>query len=581
MNLDPRLLKWARLAWKKLTAATSAGYGGAVVSIALAWQISAIVSGVFLSGWSLDQAMPALWIMLALIFFRAILNWISESVGVAAAVLVKSRLRTELFKQIFLLGPSYTQAQKSGELVTTVLNGLDGLDMWYSHYLPQIFLAACVPLTILAVVFPLDALSGLVFLLTGPLIPLFMILIGRTAADATRKQVTALGRISAFFLDSLQGLATLKLLNRSRARVEAIAKASEQYRKTTMEVLRLTFLSAFSLELAATISTAVVAVQLGLRLLVNGIEFHPAFFILLLAPEFYLPLRLLGQYFHAGAAATAAAERISAVLDYPFPTSGLEPAGSLGPDDRGSLTQVQLAGISYRYPTRDVPALDGINLTLRSGEVTAVVGVSGAGKSTLGYLLLGFITPLSGEIRINGQALRTLNSENWRRRVAWVPQRSHLFNATLLDNIRLGKPEASQEEVENAARLAGLHDWITGLPQAYHTMVGEGGARLSGGQVQRVALARAFLRDASVLILDEPAAQLDPQLETDLAETTRRLCQGRITLLIAHRLGTVRSADQVVVLERGRIVEQGSPADLLGRLGVFQKLISSFEGHRL
>lgn len=577
MNLDRTLLQWARLAGRWLVAAALAGLGGGMLTIAQAWLLSQVIAGVFLGGQGLAEAAPALAGLLGVFLGRAGLSWAQEAAGAAAAAQIKNELRERLMAQLFRLGPAYVQGEQSGELTATAVQGVEALDAYYSQFLPQWVLAVGVPLSILGVVFPRDVLSGAVLMLTGPLIPLFMVLIGKSAQVVTRRQFTALGRMSAFFLDTLQGLATLKQFNQSQARVAQIAQVSERYRARTMEVLRLTFLSALALELAATLSTAVVAVEIGLRLLYGYIEFQPAFFVLLLAPEFYLPLRLLGQRFHAGAAGAAAGRRIQAVL-------ALEQAVAGGPPEGAGVALpepprvIMLEKVTFQYAGRSEPALDGIDLELRRGQLTALVGASGAGKSTLAYLLLGFLQAQSGSLRVDGVDWRELSLSAWRRQVAWVPQRPYLFQDTLAANIRLGRPEASLAEVQSAARLAGLDEFAGALPLGYDTHIGEQGARLSGGQAQRLALARAFLMDAPLILLDEPTAQLDPELEDQLGETTARLCRGRMAVVIAHRLASLRHADQIVVLERGRIVAQGAAAAMLAAPGgALADLLGDFE----
>jgi thiol reductant ABC exporter CydD subunit/thiol reductant ABC exporter CydC subunit len=581
MNLDRKLFEWARPARILLAATTLCGYGGGLLAIAQAWLLSSLIAGVFLSVWNLEQGMAVLVGMLWVFAGRALLNWASETTGAAAAVRIKNDLRERLMAHLAQLGPAYLQGQQAGELVSTTVQGVEALDAFYSQYLPQVVLAVLIPVSILFVVFPIDLLSGLVFLLTGPLIPLFMVLIGKTAETVTSRQYVALGRMSAFFLDTLQGLATLKQLNQSQTRVEQIATVSERYRQKTMEVLRLTFLSALALELAATLSTAVVAVQIGLRLLYGQLDFQPAFFILILAPEFYLPLRLLGQRFHAGAAGAASARRIRGVLDIPSPFGRGQGEGSsdsptLNFDEKRPSpyplpkgegikipSAILLNNITFQYPNRSESALSDLTLELRSGQLTALVGESGAGKSTLAYLLLGFLQPQSGTLCLAGDGCCDLSPQDWRSLIAWVPQQPYLFQDTIAANIRLGKPDATLAEVIEAARLAGLDDFVQSLPQGYDTRVGDQGARLSGGQAQRLALARACLKNAPIWILDEPTAQLDPALEMELAATIATLCRDRIALLIAHRPASLRHADRVIVLAHGRVVEQGSPGDLL------------------
>jgi ATP-binding cassette subfamily C protein CydD len=579
-----------------------------------------VIAQVFLGGQGLAAVMPLLWGLLAVLVVRAVFSSLGEMAANAAARRVKEHLREALARQLLALGPIYATGERSGELVNTATQGIEALDAYFSQYLPQLVLAGLLPLAYLAVIFPLDPLSAVALLLTGPLIPIFMFLIGNTAESLTRRQFTALGRMSAYFLDTLQGLATLKALGRSREQAGQIAQVSEQYRQATMRVLRVTFLSALVLELLSTIGTAMIAVEIGLRLLYGKMGFETAFFILLLTPDFFLPLRTLGLRFHASMAGISAARRIFEVLEEVPDGRVLSDgrAGFLtrrlllpGKDTAGKNNAKQGSGITAdrvmdRAPTRAAPmntqridlrepfviemeevcysypgrgaGLNGVTLRIPSGQVTALVGASGAGKSTLAGLLLRFLTQDSGSVLVNGLPLEEIPVEAWRAQIAWVPQQPYLFHGTLADNLRLGWPGAPQEAMQRAAEQAHLLEFINSLSLGLDTPVGEGGARLSGGQAQRLALARAFLRDAPFLILDEPTAHLDVEQERLLRETTRRLCAGRTALVIAHRLPTIAQAEQIVVLEEGRVGECGRHMDLLGRGGAYASLLSLYQG---
>ncbi len=575
MNIDRRLLQQTRKVCFYLGLAVLIGLIGAVLVILQARLLSGIIAGVFLKSRTLVDVQPLLWIMLAVIIVRSFTTYGSGYIASLASIQVKSNFREILFRHLVALGPSYLQKEESGDLVTTVMQEVEGLDAYFSQYLPQLALAALIPLMILAVVFPMDLISGIVLLVTAPLIPVFMILIGNTAQAITRRQWTALRRMSAHFLDTLQGLATLKALNQSVAQANKIARVSERYRKATINVLRVTFLSALVLELVGAISTAVVAVEIGLRLLNGRLQFEQAFFILVIAPEFYLPLRQLGLRFHAGTSGIAAADRIFEILSEPIPpemeTGLATPGWTLPPTYRIAFEEV-----SFSYPQRDEPALQEVTFEIKSGQVTALVGSSGSGKSTVVQLLLRFLSPQSGQICLDGQSIQTLSCSDWRRQVAWVPQSPYLYNYSISDNIRLGRQEATFEEIKQAAKLANLDDFIQSLPAGFETLVGERGARLSGGQAQRIALARAFLRNPALLLMDEPTAHLNPEQEALLQPAIQRLCQGRSVILIAHRLATVVHADQIVVLDHGRVVEIGTHAGLLANKGMYARLIGGY-----
>jgi ATP-binding cassette subfamily C protein CydD len=573
--LDLRLLGEAAAVRLALALTVLLGTLGGIAIVVQAWLLSRAIAQVFLGGQTLAGVRTWLLLFLAVACLRAGLTWSSELAAHRVADRVKDDLRRRLAAHLLALGPAYVQGERSGELAATLVEGVEALDAYFRQYLPQLALAALVPLSVLLIVFPLDWVSGIVLLLTAPLIPVFMVLIGRAAEALTRRQWTALGRMSAHFLDVLQGLATLKALGRSREQLRSIAAVSERYRRTTMGVLRVTFLSALALEMVATLSTAVVAVQVGLRLLGGHIAFEQALFVLVLAPEFYLPLRLLGVRFHAGMQGVAAARRIWEVLD-------VEPqaARRAAPVPPASLPASPLPlvfeDVHLAYDEGARPALKGLSLSVAPGETVALVGPSGAGKSTVAYLLLRFLEPDRGTITAGGRPLAALDPVAWRRQVAWVSQKPALFYGTVADNIRLARPTATPDEVIWAARQAHAHEFVSRLPQGYDTLLGERGARLSGGQAQRLALARAFLQDAPLLLLDEATANLDPEVEQSIQEALERLLRGRAALIIAHRLHTIYRADRILVLDGGRVVEEGSHDELLARGGLYRRLVTAY-----
>ena len=574
---NPRLLKLAGKSRPWLMLTISIGFLSGILSIVQARYISRLVSQVFLESAGLEDVSRILfWILLAF-SIRSILAWGGNLSGKTIAVQTKSFVQKLLLDKLEDLGPTYLTGERSGEISRTLTEGVEALDAYFSQYLPQLVLSALVPVTILFFVFPMDTLSGIVLLVTAPLIPYFMYLIGANAKKITDRQYSTLSRLAGQFLESLQGMTTLKLFNRAKAEVEKIRDTSDEYRVTTMKVLQVTFLSALVLELLATLSTAVVAVQIGLRLLYFRVSLEQALFLLIIAPEFYIPLRMLGLRFHAGMEGQSAAERIFQILD----TDALKEDGE---DHQKDLEPVpafhtlELEGVSFNYPGGRGPALKDIHLKINQGEQIALVGASGAGKSTLANLLVGFFPPSQGQILVNGQKLTDLDLASWRELIAWVPQEPALFQDTIAANIRLSRPQASDGAVAAAASAAHLADFIESLPEGYNTQIGEGGARLSGGQAQRLALARAFLKDAPILILDEPTSQLDPIIESQLADATRHLMQGKTVLTIAHRLNTVFQADRILVLDQGRILESGNHQELLAANGAYQALVQAYTG---
>ena len=569
-----RLLTLTRDTRIALTLTILSGFLAGLLTIWQAWLLSKSINGVFLEGQTLAQVMGLLRLMLVAISGRALLTWLNEVSANVIAVKIKTDLRNRLFAHILNLGPAYARGQRTGELTAAAVEGIEALDAYFSQYLPQLVITTLVPISILIFVFPIDLLSGIIFLVTAPLIPFFMVMIGKGAEIVTKRQYETLRLLSAHFLDSLQGLTTLKLFGQSKAQTRTIAQVSDKFRDTTLGVLRVTFLSALVLELLATLSTAIIAVEIGFRLLYGKMEFQPALFLLILAPEFYMPLRALGARFHAGMSGTTAAKRVYEILDIEISEKRIENSQDSAPDPL--ITTLYLSDLSYTYPNEITPALQNINLTINKGQHIALVGKTGAGKSTLVNLLLGFIQPNTGQITTS-DGVSTVHRPPSTFHIAWVPQKPYLFHDTLAANIRLGAPEATDEQVITAAQAAHLHDFIESLPQKYETVIGESGARLSSGQAQRLALTRAFLKDAPILILDEPTSSLDPETESLLEESTHRLMQGRTVLTVAHRLNTIFQSDQIIVLDAGRIIEQGTHRELIAKQGAYANMVNAYK----
>ena len=588
--------------------------------IAQAWSLASIVNAVIFEQAKLGDVVYYLAALLAIFLVRAGLNQASERAAVEAAMRVKRDLRQRLHQRLFDAGPLYLNNERSGELVNTLVDGVDALENYYARYLPTMSLVALIPLSILVFIFPIDWISGLIMVVTAPLIPFFMILIGKGTERLNKKQWRKLARMSAHFLDMIQGLTTLKLFNASRREAQVIARISDDYRRSTMSVLRVAFLSSLLLEFLSTVSIAMVAVIIGFRLMYGELDFFYGFFALLLAPEFYQPLRNMGTHYHARMEAIGAAEKMLEVLEpgtleledgveplVQVPKSVVEQASAESADTtlpqtnatktatspdktdkRLSVEQdwatlnaesgitIEFDQVSFDYePGR--PALKNISLRIQPHETIAIVGASGAGKSTLMNMLLGFISPSAGEIRINTMRLTAEHFEAWRKQLAWMPQRAHLFHGSVRDNIALGQPEASDQAIQAAAKAAQIADYIDTLPALYETAVGERGAGLSGGQIQRIALARAFLKDAPVMLLDEPTAHLDQESEQRIQKSLAQLAQNRTVISIAHRLQTIKQADRIVLLEAGEILAIGNHDELLADQPRYAEMVSRLQ----
>jgi len=643
--LDPRLLRYARATRTFLFLSVALGSLRALLIVAQAWLLVDVVVGAFSHVKDLAQLEgPLIW-LLCVVVARALVAWAAELAAGRCSAQAKSQLRGALLGRVSVLGLDSSRTHGTGELTVLATRGLDALDGYFSLYLPQLLLAAIVPVVLLVAVVTQDWLSAAIIAFTLPLIPLFMALVGAATREKMDLQMRTLQRLAGHFLDVVAGLPTLKVFGRAKAQAASIRSISERYRKTALSNLRVTFLSSLILELLATISVALVAVAIGLRLMGGDMSLRAGLFALVLAPEAYMPLRQLGANYHASAEGVAAAEQVFAVLgdsgadradtapveaadpdevvllengvhentgkfgnrvfETPStpgparaefskngvpentgrfrnrvfetsPTAGqpftADPAGdgvcSTPPGTPPALPDVPSAdisidGLTVSYPGRSEPALDNVSLHVKAGEVVALAGPSGCGKSTLLGVLLGFVAPTAGAIRVRGVDLAELDADAWRAQLAWVPQRPHLFARSIAENVRLGRHEASDgqladamasaghaadEELAAAVTAAGLDYVVARLPDGLDTVLGERGAGLSAGERQRVALARAFLRDAPLLLLDEPTASLDGQTERQVLDAVARLSEGRTVIVVAHRPALLAMADRVVDL---------------------------------
>jgi ATP-binding cassette subfamily C protein CydD len=572
------LLERAAAARTWIMLSVALGLGGGLLLILQARFLARIVHRAFIEGRGTESLWPLFAALAGIIILRSILGWAREIAGFYAGARIRQEIRKELLEHIVALGPGYTSRQSSGALASAAMEHIEGLHDFYAFYLPQLALAVTIPAAIVAFVFPFSWAAGGLLLVTAPLIPLFMILVGMGAENISQRHFQALSRMSAYFLDVLQGITTLKLFDRSKGAEETIARVSSDYRMKTMGVLRVAFLSSAVLEFFSSISIALVAVYLAMSYLGyfsfglygESLTLAGGMFILLLAPDFYLPLRELGTHYHARAEAVGAAEEILKVTS----DSCKETLnGSINWTKTDPL-HIGIKNVFLAFDGGQRPALSGISFEIREGNQLALVGTSGAGKSTMLNLLLGFQVPDHGQINVNRTPLADITPDSWRQSIAWVGQHPYLFQGTIRENILLGRPQASDRQIEQAAGRARVLDFARHLPGGLDTPVGEHGFGLSRGQAQRVALARAFLKDAPLLLLDEPTAGLDAENEALIIDALKSLTQGRTVLMSTHRLTNIQQADRIMVMENGRIIEQGTYADLTAAGSRFHQMLN-------
>ena len=553
------------------------GFGSGLLLIAQAALIGHLIHAVFIE--ALPRAeLTRFFVLFAMVVAgRAVMAWAREIAGFQAGARVRAEVRLRLLEHMTAAGPAFTRRQQTGALASTVVEQVEALHNFFAHYLPQLGLAVLMPLSIAVVVFPISWTAGAILVGTAPLIPLFMVLIGMGAESISQRQFQALARMSAHFLDVLQGLPTLKIFQRSKAEADRVATVSRAYRQRTMRVLRVAFLSSAVLEFFSSVSIALVAVFLGTHFLGyitfgtygSPLTLGAGLFILILAPDFYLPLRELGTHYHARAEAAGAAEEIMRILREPTreQQSKANAPGVAQPLD------IVFDNVSFTFKNQDRHVLQNVSFSVRPGKKVTLVGASGEGKTTILNLLLGFYDPSEGAIRINGTPIADISPQDWRNQLAWVGQQPVLFYGSLRDNIRLGRPEANDTAIRAAASAAKVLEFADRMPEGLDTPVGEKGHRLSRGQAQRVALARAFLADTPLLLMDEPTAGLDAANERLVVAAIDTLSQGRSVVMVTHRMANVQETDRVLSLSGGGIAEDGSYRDLMAARGTLFNLL--------
>ncbi len=546
-----RLMRESRVARRALGVAALLALIQAVLTVVWAVALAAAIAPVAMNGAGLSQVRTAIIVAVCAAVGRAMVAWGFEATGRVGAQQVMSELRLRLAAHVLEARPLSQGADSTGELATLAVQGVDGLELVFARYFPQMMLAVVVPIAAIGWILPTDWISAAILIVTIPVIVMFMILIGLGSERRAKARWAAMQMLGGRFFEVVRGLTTLRVHDRAEAQVAVLEEVGEAYRRETMSTLRLAFLSALVLELAAALGVAMVAVALGIRLVDGGIGLQASLAVLILAPEVYQPIRQLGAQFHASADGMIAAEEIFAVLDAPAVLD--ETPGERLPAPSPGRETIVFDGVGVAYPGRVVPALECVQFSLAPGEFVALVGPSGGGKSTIANLLVRLIDPTTGAVRVGGRDLREIDPDDWRRRVAWVPQRPRIFAASVAENVRVADPGASDDAVRQALREAGAEALVDALADGIDTRLGEGGRRLSAGEAQRISLARAFLRHAELFVLDEPTAHLDGVLAAELAQVIRRLTAGATTLAVTHRLELVHAADRVVQVDNGRV----------------------------
>lgn len=551
--VDRKLLGEARKQRMLFAGSVLCSLGAAAAILWQTWSVAVIVNGLFLGEASVTSLKPAFVAALLALALRILLDSAEDMLSLRLATHIKSDLRKRLIEKLGTLSPVQVQAMQSGKLLNLLYDGIDTLESYFSGYLPQLYKAVFIPILFLCVIFPKDATSAIIMLVTLPLIPMFMVLIGKWTKRESVRQWVLLTRFAAFLEDVLAGLMTLKSLGRSKQQGEKIGDISEAYRRATFQVQKWAFISSLALELVATISIAMVAVGLGLRLCNGTLTFLIGFYILLLAPEYYQPMRTLGQYFHSGINAEEAAKSLYAFLETePWPM----PEGDYADD---CVREIRFEHVSYRYPEAQDNAVNDVSLVLSAGQSLAFVGDSGSGKTTLMMLAMGFLQPTAGNIYVNDVPLSSWQKGAYHRRLAAVLQRPYLFAGTVLENIVFAET-VDAEEATRARAIAeqiGLTHLLRTAPQGLETRIGQGGVQLSGGQTALLLVARALYRDSDVLFFDEMTDNLDVESERAVVEALDALRNGRTTWIIAHRLQTLRKVDRIILMKDGRLVGSG------------------------
>lgn len=549
------------------------GSAGALLIVAQMGLLASMLHKMIAEKQSPTTFLPQLALLLGCFFGRAVILWLRERAGFQAGKTLRLHLRQQIMDKLATVGPMTIQQRPAGSWATLMLEQVENIHNFYARYLPQQFLSLIVPLVILCFVFPLNWAAGLILFLTLPLLPIFMALAGFKAADANQRNIGVLSRLSGQFLDSLKGLETIRLFGQAETQTEQIYQRTEEFRISTMDVLKMAFLSSAVLEFFTAISIAVMAVYFGFSYLGElnfgsydtAVTMFVGFFCLMLAPEFYQPLRELGVYYHDKAAAIGAADNIETFLNEDILT---QTEGQKNVPNQPLVIQAKECVI---LSPQGKPLTEPLNFDISAHQHIALVGQSGAGKTSLMNMLLGFLA-YQGSVKINGVELRELNMADWRGKLAWVGQNPQLMKGTLRENILLGNAKATEPEIEMALQRSKADEFVyrLGLDSEVH----DSNLGISGGQAQRIAITRALLRPYQLLLLDEPTASLDLQSEQQVLQALHNLNREQATLMITHRIEDLKQCDEIWVMKQGQIIQQGN-FETLENQGFFAELLGN------
>lgn len=554
---DKRLfkeLKIIKFYWIKVTATN---FVAVTLTILQAFFLSSIINEIFVNKKGIGSITTSIATLILIVILRGGVGFGLELYNRRTSIKIKANLRNNLINAFIKKGPIRLKDEKPGEIVTLVQDGVEGMEAYFSEFIPQIILASIWVPVIFIVAVSKDWISGLIMIFTIPLIPIFMMLIGMLADKSNKKQWKALQSMGGHFLDVLRGLPTLKLFGRSKRQAQIVEQISEDYRKATIEVLKVAFLSALVLEFIATLSTALISVSLGIRLLYSMINFRTAFFVLLLTPDYYQSMRLLGAKFHSAMSSISIADEVYLSLSERISEPLITTNKILSKDIKISINNL---GFEYN---QGQAVLKNFSMDIPFGKKISLVGKSGSGKSTIISLIMGFIDGYSGNLRVNDVELSEISKEDWVNNFAYVPQNPKIFKTSVLENLAIARPTASYEEIMKITKITGVDYFVNKLPEGYNSIIGEGGISLSGGETQLISIARACLKDVKFVLLDEPTSALDPETERKVNAALEILVGGKTTLTIAHRIPTIINSDKIYVIEAGTIVEEGTHEELI------------------